>query len=98
MVVSKVSDLKIIALNSVGLSLSRIARDLDIHHTTVTHRLKTLNIRPADTRRAFMEEIFDGLSSAQQSWLIDQLGAGRAIKDLVKSLLVKEFITQKEVI
>ena len=90
----KASDLDIIGLNSVGLSLARISRDLGIHHTTVTHRLKLLNIPPADTRRAFMEDIFDGLSLQQQEWLIAQLGPAHTIKDLVKSLLVKEFINR----
>jgi AcrR family transcriptional regulator len=90
----RANDLDIIGLNSVGLSLSRIARELGVHHTTVTYRLKTLKIPPADTRRAFMEEIFDGLSLAQQRWLIDQLGSGHAIKDLIRSLLVREFVTR----
>ena len=90
----KASDLDIIGLNSVGLSLARISRELGVHHTTVTHRLKTLNIPPADTRRAFMEDIFDGLSPQQQEWLIAQLGPAHTIKDLLKSLLVKEFVTR----
>lgn len=88
----KADDLDIIGLNSVGLSLSRISRELGIHHTTVTHRLKVLNIPPADTRRAFMEDIFDGLSLVQQEWLIAQLGPAHTIKDFVRSLLVKEFV------
>ena len=88
----KANDLDIIGLNSVGLSLSRISRELGIHHTTVTHRLKVLGIPPADTRRAFMEDIFDGLSLNQQEWLIGQLGPAHTIKDLVRSLLVKEFV------
>lgn len=92
----KADDLQIIGLNSVGLSLSRISRELGIHHTTVTHRLKTLNIAPADTRRAFMESIFDNLSLPQQEWLISQLGSSHTIKDLVRSLLVKEFVNQSQ--
>lgn len=90
----KANDLDIIGLNSVGLSLSRISRDLGVHHTTVTHRLKTLNIPPADTRRAFMEDIFDSLSLQQQEWLQSQLGSGYSIKDMVKSLIVKEYVSQ----
>lgn len=92
----KASDLDIIRLNSVGLSLSRISRDLGIHHTTVTHRLKILNIAPADTRRAFMEDIFDSLSLQQQEWLLNQLGSGYSIKDMVKSLMVKEFVMRNQ--
>ncbi len=90
----KADDLRIIELNSVGISLSGIGRRLSIHHTTVTSRLKAHNIEPADTRRAFMEDIYDSLSLAQKDWLIDQLG-GRNIKDLVKSLIVKEYINRK---
>ena len=91
----KADDLRIIELNSVGISLSGIGRRLSIHHTTVTSRLKAHNIEPADTRRAFMEDIYDSLSVQQQDWLIEQLGAGRNIKDLVKSLIVREFINRK---
>lgn len=90
----KADDLRIIELNSVGISLSGIGRRLSIHHTTVTSRLKAHNIEPADTRRAFMEDIYDSLSLAQKDWLIEQLG-GRNIKDLVKSLIVKEYINRK---
>ncbi len=92
----KADDLDIIGLNSVGLSLSRISRELGVHHTTVTHRLKTLRISPADTRRAFMEDIFDGLSLHQQEWLIAQLGPAHTIKDFVRSLIVKEFVQKNQ--
>lgn len=92
----RASDHEIIGLNSVGLSLSRVAKTLDIHHTTVTHRLKSLGIPPADTRRAFMEEIYDNLSSLQQQWLIEQLGPAHSIKDFIRSLIVKEFINRNQ--
>ena len=88
----KADDLQIIGLNSVGLSLGGIAKRLDVHHTTITHRLKTLNIPPADTRRAFMEDIYDSLSKPQQEWLIEQLGSGHSIKDFIKSLIVRDYI------
>jgi hypothetical protein len=94
--VKKASDEAIIGLNSVGLSLGRVARELDIHHTTVTHRLKSLGIPPADTRRAFMEEIYDKLSPAQQGWLIEQLGPGHCVKDFLRSLIVKEFVKRNQ--
>ena len=88
----KATDEDIIRLNSVGLSLSTIAKLLDCHPTTVTLRLKSLNISPADTRRTFMEDVFIGLTTAQQDWLADQLGSHLPIKDYVRHLLVKEFI------
>lgn len=91
----KTDDLTLIGLNSVGLSLGGIARRIGVHHTTVTHRLKVLNIEPADTRRAFMEDIYSSLSVAQQQWLVDQLGPGQTVKDFIRSLLVKEFVGRK---
>lgn len=88
----KATDEDIIRLNSVGLSLSTIANLLDCHPTTVTLRLKSLNISPADTRRTFMEDVFVRLSTAEQDWLADQLGPHISIKDYVGNLLKKEFI------
>ncbi len=88
----KTDDLIIVALNSVGISLGGIAKRCGFHHTTITGRLRILNIPPADTRRAFMEDVFDDLSEPQQQWLIDQLGPNRSIKDFIKSLIVKEYI------
>lgn len=88
----KASDADIIRLNSVGLSLSAIAKLLDCHPTTITLRLKALNIAPADTRRTFMEDVFVSLSRQQQEWLASQLGPHISIKDYVRNLLVKEFL------
>lgn len=90
----KINDSKIIGLNSVGISLGGVAKRLDCHHTTVTGRLKILNIPPADTRRAFMEDIYDGLSTRQQEWLIQQLGPSHSIKDFVKSLIIEKYISR----
>jgi hypothetical protein len=88
----KASDADIIRLNSVGLSLATIAQLLSCHPTTITLRLRALKIPPADTRRAFMEDVFVGLSTGQQEWLADQLGPHINIKDYVRNLLVKEFL------
>lgn len=87
----KASDQEIIGLNSVGLSLGTIASRLSIHHTTVTARLKTLGIQPADTRHAFMESIFDSLTLDQKVWLIEELSNGRAVKDFVRGLIISEY-------
>ena len=67
---------------------------MDVHHTTITARLKKLNIKSADTRRAFMEDIDNELSSQQQERLIQQLGPSHSIKSFVKSLMIKEFIVK----
>lgn len=86
----KASDADIIRLNSVGLSLATIARALDCHPTTITLRLKSLGIPPADTRRTFMEDVFMTLSTDQQEWLANQLSSTVSIKDYMKELIVKE--------
>jgi hypothetical protein len=91
----KATDDDIIRLNSVGLSLSTIAKQLDCHPTTITLRLKALNIPPADTRRTFMEDVWVSLSKQQQDWLVNQLGPHISVKDFVRNLLVKEFLAKK---
>lgn len=90
----KAADEPIIRFNSVGLSLGNIAKRMGVHPTTITLRLNSLGIPPADTRRTFMEDIYNGLTPAQQDWLADQLGPHVSIKDFVKGLLVKEYITK----
>lgn len=87
----KASDADIIRMNSVGLSLATIARLVGCHPTSITLRLKNLNIEPADTRRAFMEDVFTSLGSANREWLADQLGPHLSIKQYVTNLLVKEY-------
>jgi hypothetical protein len=89
----KVNDEDIVRLNSVGLSLGTIADILGCHPTTITLRLKALGIDPADTRRSFMEEIYMSLPANQQKWLVAQLGPHVSIKDFIKNMLVKEFIS-----
>lgn len=88
----KATDDDIIRMNSVGLSLSTIARLVGCHPATISLRLQSLNVPPADTRRAFMEDIFITLSEDQQEWLADQLGPHISIKDYVRNLLVEEFL------
>ncbi len=88
----KASDEDIISLNSLGLSLTTIAKQLNCHPTTVTLRLKALGIEPADTRRSFMEHIYQSLTSAQQNWLVKQLGPHFSISDFLKNLLVEKYI------
>jgi hypothetical protein len=91
----KTDDNQIVQLNNVGLSLKAISSKLNVHHTTITHRLKAMGIPPADTRRAFMEDIFETLTMQQQDWLIRQLGPGHNVKDFVRSLILKEFINRQ---
>lgn len=90
----KAIDADIIRLNSVGLSLGTIARALDCHPTTITLRLRSLKIPPADTRRTFMEDIFLSLTLDEQEWLADQV-VNTAVKDYVKQLIVEKHAEAK---
>lgn len=92
----KASDEDIIRFNSVGLSLATIAEILGCHPSTVTLRLKALGIDPADTRRAFMEDVIKMLPAKQQEWLADEMSDGTSIKLFVKNLIQKEFNQQQE--
>jgi hypothetical protein len=91
----KAEDEDIVRLNSVGLSLGKIANTLQCHPTTITLRLRAMGIQPADTRRAFMESIYQSLTPRQREWLEDQLGPTHTIKDLVRDLLVTKFIADQ---
>lgn len=86
----KATDADIVRLNSVGLSLATIAQVLGCHPTTITLRLKSLNVPPADTRRAFMEDVFKTLNPDEQEWLADQLSGTVAVKDFVQRLIKQE--------
>lgn len=88
----KIIDGDVVRLNSVGLSLATIGRVLGCHQTTVTIRLKSLGIVPADTRRSFMEDVFMNLTLEQQEWLADQMAKGQSVATFVKDLIVKAHI------
>lgn len=87
---SRIDDRLIIALNSVGLSLSTIAEALDCHPTTVTLRLQQQGLEPNDTRHAFMEDIFTALSPEHQIWLVEQMRHQRNIQDYLRQLIEQE--------
>lgn len=87
----KANDEDIIRLNSVGLSLATIGEMLDCHPTTITLRLKALNIMPADTRRAFMESIYLGMSDDQKRWLEQELSAQTDVKSFITKLLNQQY-------
>lgn len=85
----KIIDGDVVRLNSVGLSLATIARVLGCHQTTVTIRLKSLGVEPADTRRSFMEDVFMNLNLDQQDWLADQMTRQLSVATFVKDLIIK---------
>lgn len=88
----KASDADIVRLNSLGLSLATIGKKLNCHPTTITLRLRALNIEPADTRRTFMEDVILSFSEKQQDQLANKLGPHLSIKDYVRNLIAKDFI------
>lgn len=91
----KASDQDLIRLNSVGLSLATIGEMVNCHPSTITQRLKAMGVNPADTRRSFMEDIFQTLTLQQKEWLADQLGPTISIKDFVRGLIILAYNSRK---
>ncbi|QYW01818.1 hypothetical protein PP761_gp77 [Stenotrophomonas phage Paxi] len=92
----KAGDDEIVRLNACGFSLKTVGQILGLHPTTVTIRLQQLKVPPADTRRAFMEGVFAGLTIPQQEWLADQLNAGVSVKDYVTQLVRDEHARRQQ--
>lgn len=87
----KATDDDIIKMNAVGLSLATIAKTLGVHPTTVTLRLRSLNIEPADTRRTFMENVLRPLPTHVADWLAEQVGPQYEIRSYVRDLLMEAY-------
>lgn len=87
----KGSDRDITRLNSLGFSLLAIGLRLGCHPTSITLRLKSLKVKPADTRRAFMEDVLTGLPAHAEENIADMLET-RAIhiKQYVKELIFND--------
>lgn len=88
----KASDADIIRYNSIGYSLATIGSKLGVHPTTITLRLRHLNIDPADTRRTFMEDVLTPFTAKQHETLAAKLGPTHSIKDYVRNLIAKDLI------
>lgn len=88
----KASDEDIIRLNSIGISLATIARMMDMHPASVTLRLKSLKITPTDTRRSFMEDVFNNLPTNSQDLVAAHLAMnpGMSIRTYVSQLISKD--------
>jgi hypothetical protein len=69
----RVQNVDIKRLNGVGLGLKSIADRLGCHPATITLRMQEMGLVPTDTRRSFMEQVFDGLTTDQQEWLSHNL-------------------------
>lgn len=87
----KATDEDIIRMNAVGLSLATIAKTLGVHPTTVTLRLRSLNIEPADTRRTFMENALRPLPTHVADWLSEQVGPAYEIRSYVRDLILEAY-------
>lgn len=91
--VNRVQDADIRRLNHVGLGLKAIADNLGCHAATITLRLKAMGISPTDTRRSFMEQVFQSLSAAEQDWLSHNLyNAGIGVKEFVTTLIREAYM------
>lgn len=92
----KGSDRDITRLNSLGFSLSTIGEKLSCHPTSITLRLKGLKIAPADTRRAFMEDVYKHLPVEYQEQIADLLEEEKitSIKDYVRNLIKSDIVVR----
>lgn len=88
----RVMDTDIKELNHVGIGLKKIAEILGCHPATITQRLKEMNVKPTDTRRSFMEGVFEKLTQAQQVWFSQNLyNTGINVKDFVAQLIKEAY-------
>lgn len=87
----KGSDHDITRLNALGFSLAAIGLKLNCHPTSITLRLKSLKIRPADTRRSFMEDIYNHIGDDVQEKIAEVLNnRSMTIKDYVRELIMSD--------
>ena len=84
-------DKQIIGLNSLGLPLRTIGEKIGFHPTTVPQRLDALGVERADTRHAFMADIYDNLNESQKAWLMSEVGEHSNIKNYVQHLLLRAY-------
>ncbi len=96
----KASNEDILRYNGIGMSLSAIAEKLGCHPTSVTLRLRHLKVSPADTRRAFMEDIFGAMDPNLVEEVADLLmnnenGQPKSIKAYVRELIVADILARR---
>lgn len=87
----KISDDQVIRLNNLGMSMTTIADILGCHATAVTARLRQLEIPPMDTRRSFLESIYNDLTEAQQAWVAEKIGLNGNIRSFLIDLIIKGY-------
>jgi len=92
----KVTNEDLIKYNNMGLSLKAIGSILNVHPSTVKIRLDQMGIPTADTRRAFMEDVYSTLTPAARDWLADQVQEGSMnVKQLVTHLITQASIMNR---
>lgn len=91
----RVGDEIIIKLNDLGLSLKSIGKITGYHWTTVKLRLAENGLKPSDTRRSFMEDIYEKLTPEQRDWLYLELNPGQPISAYIRMLIVSAFNNRK---
>lgn len=83
---------EIIRLTNVGVTLKGIADRLGCSSAAVSLVLKNLGLTPLDTRRSFMEDIYESLTDPQKEYLMDQVETHMNVKQYIRSLLIKDFM------
>ena len=91
-----IPDEHIIKLNDLGLAMETIGKMVGLHTTTVKFRLANHGILPSDTRRAFMERVYNRLTVHQREWLSDQLHLGQPIDAFITQLIVEKYNKRRD--
>jgi hypothetical protein len=88
----RVQDADIRRLNHLGFGLKAIAEHLGCHPATIKQRLQAMNTETTDTRRSFMEQVFNRLTPDQQEWLSHNLyNTGLNVKDFIVGLIQEAY-------
>jgi hypothetical protein len=85
-------------LNLLGLGLKKIGSILKCDPATVSLRLKDMGIKPTDTRRNFMEDIYEALDTEEKELLADMLySLDTPIKPYILGLIKEKLKTATRV-
>jgi len=87
----KASDEDIIMLNNMGLSVTGIARMFNMHPTSVSARLKRLNIPVVNPRHAFMDGLLQSLSEPELAWLSSKVSQKVPIQMFIRDLITAQY-------
>lgn len=87
----KASDEEILMLNSMGLSVTGIAAEYDMHPTSVSARLKRLKVPAANPRKAFMDSVLKSLSEPELYWLSNKVSPEYTISAFIRDLIIDKY-------